>query len=365
MSNILTYSPQTVIQSTDTFVGGSYSGLFPGGYGFAEPLAYSITSPSQTTPNGAHYLSTPYTPDFDLSAVDFYIQADFYVNAFTTGLIGMTIVSKDRYGYDFDWNIAIVNNTTIAVYSNATTTSLITTVPTMNTGQWYNVKFERIGGTNTLYLDAVAYGTNTMPISNSSTNYVTIGCMSWNNPGDFFNGYIDNVIIYNDGIGSNVLDVNFENLDPGKLFFTDNAGKILTINPLPPNQKIMNDLDIVRDGLIVHYDMVKTQSYDRIGSTVNDLTTFSHTGTLGGGTSFTADGGISFDGIDGSLIYSFSAIPEAMTHIIFAKSNEATWSNYNGLGANRDLNGWSMHTWQSSTDISFGWNGNDGCPSFQ
>jgi len=126
---------------------------------------------------------------------------------------------------------------------------------------------------------------------------------------------------------------------------------------------IMDDIDIVRDGLIVHYNIVDINSYDRnIGppsTTVNDLTTYAHTGTIAGGFSFTADGGISFDGINGALSYSLT-IPEAMTHIIFAKSNATLWSNYNGLGANRGPNGWSMHTWQSSTDVTFGWNDNLG-----
>lgn len=122
---------------------------------------------------------------------------------------------------------------------------------------------------------------------------------------------------------------------------------------------ILDYKDIVRDGLIVHYDMVNKESYDRVGGYVYDLTGNGHTGFLSGGTSFTSDGGISFNGTDGKLIYSLN-IPSAMTHVIIAKSNQSTWTNYNGLGCSRAFNGWSTHPWQGSTDVSFGVNDNAG-----
>ena len=345
MEKILSYSIETVIQSNVTvpsISGGTYSGRF---YGH--------------TPQ--YYLTTPYTPDFDLSATDFYISADFNLNTFTMPPFGQVLVSKDTYGSNFDWALLITDANTITVYSNATTTNLTITVPTMNTGQWYNVKFERSGGVNTLYLDGVAYGSNTMGISNASQFFVTVGCSSWNNPSFTpVDGYIDNVIIYNANTGSNVLDLDFENLDASKQFFTDNTGKILTIHPTPFPRFIVDYNDIVKNGLIVHYDMVNINSYDRTGTTVNDLTGNGHTGTLAGGTSFTLDGGISFNGIYGKLTYLLD-IPSAMTHVIVAKSNQPTWSDYNGLGCYRGPNGWSTHPWQgTSTDISMGVNDNAG-----
>ena len=142
------------------------------------------------------------------------------------------------------------------------------------------------------------------------------------------------------------------------------SGKILghiSDSASPDLNLLLDNIDIVRSGLIVHYDMMNTDSYPRAGSFVNDLTGLGHTGSLGLPTSFTftADGGISFNGTTGQLSYGLT-IPEAMTHVIYAKSNVSLWNDYNLLGANRGLNGWSMHTWQSSTDISFGFSGNDG-----
>jgi hypothetical protein len=117
--------------------------------------------------------------------------------------------------------------------------------------------------------------------------------------------------------------------------------------------------DIVRSGLIVHFDPMNLDSYDRSGSIIYDLTGNGHTGTLSGGYSFTADGGIYFDGVNGNLTYTLN-FPTAMTHLIYVKSNQPTWTNYNLLGANRGPNGFSMHTWAGSTYISVGVYGADG-----
>lgn len=133
-------------------------------------------------------------------------------------------------------------------------------------------------------------------------------------------------------------------------------GNILNYTGTPDHiesvgSKVRRFIDIVRTGLIVHYDMMNIDCYDRVGSTVNDLTGNSHTGTLAGGYDFTTDGGIHFDGIDGNLTYSLN-FPTAVTHMIWAKSSQANWSNYNALGANRGPNGINLHTWQGSTLIT-------------
>ena len=243
IGNILGYSVVTEIQNGSTFSSGStYSGYFGGGLGFSDPNFGSNTSPSQISPGP--YLSCLYSSDFDLSVGDFYIQADFNVLSFdssgfgTDPSQGMAIIAKDHYGSTFDWNLWIYGNSRIGLWTGATTEQLIVTVPTMNIGQWYNFKFERISGINTIYLDGISYGSNNMSISNSSGGYITIGCMSWNNPGGFFNGYVDNIIINNQGV--NVLNLDFSNLDSSKLFFTDYTSKILTINPIPSPKLVLS-----------------------------------------------------------------------------------------------------------------------------
>ncbi|MBN1903886.1 MAG: LamG domain-containing protein, partial [Deltaproteobacteria bacterium] len=138
------------------------------------------------------YLTIPYTDDFNLSNGDFTIDAWFNSNSFSSSQI---ITSKDTYGSNYDWCIQIASATTIRLYTNRTISNLSVTVPTMNIGEWYHVAIVRHNGTNTIYLNGVSYGSNTMGITNHSQNYVTVGCSSWNNPEILFNGYIDELRI--------------------------------------------------------------------------------------------------------------------------------------------------------------------------
>jgi len=136
------------------------------------------------------YVRTAYTTKWNLGAGEFTIEMWFYANAF-----GGVLIAKDKNGFNFDWAIELVSSTSIRCYTNKTQSNLTVTVPTMNTGTWYHVALVRSlsGGTytNKIYLDGTSYGSNTMTITNDSTDYITIGCASWNNPGVFFNGYID------------------------------------------------------------------------------------------------------------------------------------------------------------------------------
>lgn len=162
------------------------------------------SSPSSCLFNGStDYLNTPYTSEFDLSNCSFEIEADFNSNDFSNP---QCIISKDTYGVNFDWCLLILNSATIVVNTNQTIDQLTVTIPTLNTGQWYNLKLVRKNGINFVYLDGILYGKNSMLITNDSKVFVTIGCTSWNNPFAFFNGYLDNVRIKN-------LDVNFIPVD--------------------------------------------------------------------------------------------------------------------------------------------------------
>lgn len=136
------------------------------------------------------YLRIPYSSDLSLQG-NFTVEAWFNASAFTGG----PIISKDTYGSNFDFSLQIVDATTIACYSNGTTTNLTVTVPTMSTGTWYHVAFVRNGSTNTIYLNGTAYGSNTMSISNDSQVYLTIGCFGWNQPSGYFRGYIQDLRI--------------------------------------------------------------------------------------------------------------------------------------------------------------------------
>lgn len=170
MSNPITLHGDAVRSNTRSKFGG-YSGYFDG--------------------TGDH-LTLPYTADFILGNNDWTLDAWFNSNSFA-GQQG--IVSKDTWGTSFDWCIAITNTTTITLATNKGTQTLIVTVPTMSTDVWYHVAIVRYSGTNTIYLNGIDYGSNAMSITNISQTQITVGCLSWNNPNDFFNGYIDELRI--------------------------------------------------------------------------------------------------------------------------------------------------------------------------
>lgn len=340
LGKILAYvSPGDRVISDVEVYAGSYSGNFLGGAGW-DVVPFGPNPQADTW-----YLATPYTADFDLSGGgDFYIEAYFNVTAFTNE---MSIVSKDTYGSNFDWALIVKDDTTLRVWSNATTTDLTVTVPTMNTGQWYHFKFERVSGVNTIYLDGVDYGNNTMSISNSSTSYVTVGCSSWNNPGMFFNGYVDNIRINK---GTDSMFLKFEGLNPDKNSFTDDTGKIFTILPEAPANIMTDNVDVVRDGLVVYLDSMNLKSYDRTGTTwVNLANPGTSDATLSGGFTFdTATGGISFDGVSGQAVYNMNLTAE-FTAITIAKSNTSLWTDYGNVTSARELSGYVMHPFQADT----------------
>jgi Concanavalin A-like lectin/glucanases superfamily len=142
--------------------------------------------------NGNSYLRVPYYVDLDLSRGNFTLDAWFNTNSFASA---QTIFGKDTYGQNQDANLRLVDSNTIEFLTNRANSNLTVTVPTMQTGTWYHIAFVRSSGANTIYLNGAAYGSNQMSITNDSQNYITIGAASWNQPGEFFNGYLDDVRI--------------------------------------------------------------------------------------------------------------------------------------------------------------------------
>ena len=275
-------SPNRILTNANSY-NGSQAGLF---------------SNAQGT-----FLRTAYTPSFDLSTGDISVEAYFNANSFPVG--GGIIFCKDTYGSSFDFCLYVVNNTTLAMYTAATSQSIFVTVPTINTGQWYHIKFERVSGINYYYLDGVDYispsGVNTLAITNSSQLWLSVGCAGGGtNPNTYFDGYIDDVKIIKNGI--TIANITFESYsDATKASTTDTVGNVWTIEPEATGFEyyIPVHVDIVRDNLLLNYETVNTLSYDRVGTSIFDLTRNQHTGTLTNGITFdTTNGSLIFDGVD-------------------------------------------------------------------
>lgn len=219
------------------------------------------------------YLRVPYTSDFDLSGGDFTIEA--WVNF---SVVGGHLVGKDTYGSNFDWSIGFGANN-IVCYTNGTMSSLVVTVPAWSTGVWYHVALVRSSGTNTFYVDGTAYGSNTMSITNASQSYMTVGCLSWNNPGFFFNGYIDELRI------SKVARYT-SNFTPSTTRFAN------------ANTSLVPTSGIVTSGLVINLDAGDSASYPGTGTTWTDLNSTAIQFTSFGSPTYTASspGYFSFNG---------------------------------------------------------------------
>ena len=148
----------------------------------------------------------PYNANFNLSNTDYTLEG--WVN-FNTFVNGIALISKDTYGSNYDWAIYIVNSTTIRLYSNNTATSVTATVPTMTTGQWYNIVITSISGVIRIYLNSGLYLTQSMTTSNNSQVYITLGCGSWNSPGGFVNGKMPVLKVYRKGLTAAEVSQNF------------------------------------------------------------------------------------------------------------------------------------------------------------
>jgi len=143
--------------------------------------------------NGAGGYRIKYTTAFNLNLIDWTIEA--WVNPAQIAKV-MAVVSKDTYGANFDWCMVFpAGGKSIMLASSGTTVVLTAVIPVLVIGAWYHVAIVSHSGVITIYLNGTAVGSKTMGISNSDTTALSVGCASYNNPSEFFNGYIDDLRI--------------------------------------------------------------------------------------------------------------------------------------------------------------------------
>jgi hypothetical protein len=133
------------------------------------------------------YLRIPYDSDFNLLSTDFTFEC--WVNFNSIGVQGL--LSKHTSGAALDYELAIINSTTIRfVQSNLI--GIDATVPAMTTGTWYHIAFVKSSGNLSIYLNGTRRaGPTAATLTNNITSYVVIGASTWNTPGAFFNGYMN------------------------------------------------------------------------------------------------------------------------------------------------------------------------------
>lgn len=114
----------------------------------------------------------------------------------------------------------------------------------------------------------------------------------------------------------------------------------------------VNDVCIVKNGLILQLDAGDSRSYSGSGSSWNDLTSSNYDGTLVASPSFSSanGGGIV---LNGTSQYGTSTMPNplAETVMILAKSGTTNWNEYGWLSSSRGQNGHIIHPWISTKEV--------------
>ena len=132
-------------------------------------------------------IKTAYTTDFNFNGVAWTIDTWFRCTSFAANRV---IISKDKYGVNWDWGIEIANSTTFNLHTNGYTTTVTGTVSAMSTNTWYHIAYVHDATNINMYLNGTNFKTQAVTITNNSNEYLSIGSNGWNSPHDFFPGHI-------------------------------------------------------------------------------------------------------------------------------------------------------------------------------
>jgi hypothetical protein len=136
------------------------------------------------------YLVLEDDADFNLASTPFTIEAWIYPTLVDSTV--RAVIAKDTYGSNFSWCLAF-NNTKLACYtSNIAGDYLFEANASVQVNTWQHIAVTSDGTTQRLFLNGQLLGTKNAPITNALSK-ISIGCFSWNNPGAFYQGYIDDL----------------------------------------------------------------------------------------------------------------------------------------------------------------------------
>jgi hypothetical protein len=121
------------------------------------------------------------------------VEMWFYATTHDTA--GRHLISKSTYGQNFSWGIKFTKSS-IAVYTNNTNSSCISTAIDVTANTWHHVAFTNDPGTGIkIWFNGVQVGSNANAVVTNASGNVAIGAVNWNVPTEFFQGYIDEVRI--------------------------------------------------------------------------------------------------------------------------------------------------------------------------
>jgi len=176
------------------------------------PYGNAKISTTQSKPSGGSsgyfdgtgdYLDIPYNTVFNLSSGPWTLEAWFYATSLPSDMTvsSVGIISKDRNGSSFDYNINVAQNGILFGCNNlADSSSLLFCYTTISTNIWHHVAIVSDGLECRVYLNGILINSKTFSgsfiMTNATNSNISIGCnSSINNPNAFFTGYIDDVRI--------------------------------------------------------------------------------------------------------------------------------------------------------------------------
>ena len=169
--------------------------------------AQSVFGGSSLYLDGSSDLVVADNASLNLSNTPFTIECRFYATSLPTTVDNgrfptvdsgpvATIISKDQWGYNFSWCIALAQDGFMCVTGDyGAGATRFYTASSISTNEWHHVAYVYNGTTLSVYLDGVIVGSPQATIISNGDSNISIGCMSYNNPSNRFTGYIDELRI--------------------------------------------------------------------------------------------------------------------------------------------------------------------------
>ncbi len=173
-----------------------------------------------------------------------YLVIDSVADDFTDDDLTLSAWIKTEDTRTWQWwfscNTATGGNTIILGLINGQITVhqgavVVTSTTVVNDLQWHHVAYTRIGSVGSLYINGVLEGTHTAAFQLSADDRWSIA-QEWDSgsPGDFLNGTVDDVRIYDRGLTAEELPLIMTTLPPGAAF-----------QPVPAHESIDVPRDVV------------------------------------------------------------------------------------------------------------------------
>jgi hypothetical protein len=193
---------------------------------------------------------------------------------------------------------------------------------------WYHLAFVSTGSGSVLYMNGVNVGSSGISPSGWGTFY-RLGGLNFG--GEWLDGYIATTSIYNRALSETEIIQNF------------NAQRY----------RFGINNDVITGGQVNYLNASETVSYPGSGTSWKDLSGNQTNATLYNGPTFNSTTeGIVFDGSDDYALYGVDLGP-SYTVITVAKSTNAVWNSFSGLGSRRILGGFILHNNTDGIDTTF------------